>query len=135
MAGVHPRIKQGPDTYTCSAAVVAGRVVMPDTTTGKEHLVVHATSGATTVLGVSMNDALPTGSDVGNDYSTRRPEVTVCYGPATIKVQFSAAANFGDTVVVTTNGQVGPGTTAVVGRCVQTTGVEAGTAGLVRLYI
>lgn len=139
--------KTGPRTYAVLAGqtVVGGQVV--EAAAGGR--VRAAQAGSTTVLGVALQDAVaPEDLVLGPQIVGGRPvlntniapqNVAVAYGSVEVPVVFSAACAFGQLVVATANGQVGPaGATpdarTIVGRCTAPNGVSgAGVVGLVRL--
>ena len=134
-------LQLGPTVYDVSVAVTGGQLVEPDGTTGK---VKPATAGSIRVLGAAMGDAQPP-IDPFNppavlDISRSRPRVAVEYGPCDIdSVTYSAPANFGQPLVCTGSGQVGPAGAApdpgsLVGRCTTPSGVLAGAVGSMRLF-
>lgn len=136
MAGVPVRLRMGPDTYQVSAAVVGGQLVVP-TTGGK---IGPAGASALTVLGVALNDALPAGSDVDTTFSTVRPDVAVAYGPAEVRVTYTAAAVFGAKLMAAAAGQVTPVTAdgdprLIVGICTEPAGVGAAGVGRMRISV
>lgn len=134
----------GPATYTVNAAVTAGQLVMPDSTTG---MVKPATAGAATVLGVARDDAAPAGSGSSSNFATLRPEVAVYSAPYEVKVKFAADCAFGVKVVAAASGQVTPITAAggtyaaadteasrnIVGYCTEPAGVTSGNWGRIKL--
>jgi len=117
----------GPATYEVNAAVTAGQLVMPDSTTGK----IKPDSAATTVLGVARDDAAPAGSSSSTNFSTLRPEVAVYSAPFQVRVTFAANTAYGEKVIAAANGQVTPGVAAgqVVGYCTEPGGVLSGAKG------
>jgi hypothetical protein len=136
MAGVPVRLRLGPDSYEVSAAVTGGQLVVP-TTGGK---VGPAGADALTVLGVALNDALPTGSDVNTTFSTARNYTAVAYGPAELNVTYAAAATFGAKLKAAASGQVTPITAdgdprLIVGICTEPAGVGSGLVGRMRISV
>lgn len=131
--------QQGPVTYDVNVAVTAGRLVEPDAATGR---IKHAAAGSVKVLGMARTNAQPAGSaPTGQiDASWAQPGVAVIYGPADVDLTYSGAATFGDLLVATADGQVGPaGATPAVGtivaRCTAEAGVAAGAVGRARLLV
>lgn len=138
MSGVNPNLFEGPDTVTVNVAVTGGQLVMPDSTTGK---VKPATAGATTVLGVALEDGAPTSSQTPLNFSVARPEIAVAYGDVDINVTYAATAAWGVKLKAAANGQVTPwvsGTDAadlIVGVCTAPAGVTSGNVGRMRLSV
>ena len=139
----------GPVSYTVNAAVTAGQLVMPDSTTGK---VKPATAGAVTVLGVARDSGAPAGSGTATDFGTLRPEIAVYSAPYEVKVTFAADTLFGQKVIAGASGQVTPivdpaatgtatattagditATRGVVGYCTEPGGVLATGTGRIKL--
>lgn len=143
MAGVVPRYERGPVTYEVVEAVVGGQLV--EARTGSKVGVAAASS--LKVLGVATKDARPVTDPSGTtaygapviDVSMPTQYVAVA-SSGIFPVTYSAAATFGDALVATANGQVGPaGATPdarmVVGRCVEPAGVAAGAVGLANIRV
>lgn len=137
MPGVIPRQVQGPDTFEVSSAVTGGQLVEPDTG-GK---IKPAAANSTKVLGVALNDAQPAGSAPNNPINTGWPSPQVAVArDVDVRVTYNAAANLGDPLVTTANGQVKPYTAGtstfdqVIGRCTEPLGVAAGAVGRARIY-
>lgn len=139
MASVTYTLQHGPDTFEVSEAVTGGQVVAVDGTTGK----VHPAEAGELVLGVAATDANPVGTDTDTNYANARPHVAVYYSPVDVKVTYSAAAAFGDRLIVgAVAGQVAPvGVAAatdarnIIGVCTETGGVAAGARGRIRLTV
>lgn len=143
MGGVIPRFTTGPVTYTVVEVVRGGQLV--EARTGSKVGV--AAAGSTKVLGVATRDARPTVSPystdtLGNPVVTVNSDVSefVAVGHAAeYPVTYSAAAAFGDPLVATANGQVGPAGAApdartIIGRCTEPAGVALGAKGLARIF-
>ena len=136
MAGSYPVLQLGPATYEVSVAVTGGQVVMVDGTTGKVKVAAAAADG-TTVIGVALDDAVPTGSGDNVHFGTARNKVAVAYGPAEVILKATGDIAFGAQVVCAVAGTVatvGAGTFGqVVGRCTEPAGITGGSTGRVRL--
>lgn len=137
MPGSYPVLQLGPATYTVSAAVTGGQLVMVDGSTGK---VKPTTGAAVACLGMATSDASPAGSGTNLNYATPRSEVAVAQAPSTVTLTAVAGGGgvaFGALVVAAAGGAcatVGSGTfDQVVGRCVEPGGITAGGTGRVRL--
>jgi len=149
MPAVPQVTKGGPRSYV----VVAGQSVAAGTfVEGRAGgRIGTAAAGTTRALGVALQDAIApeqlvtTATNNGGrpvlNMTTLPQNVAVAYGFVEVNVVFSAAAQFGDRLVVTANGQVAPaGATpdqrTVVGICTSPSGVSgAGQVGLVRVTI
>lgn len=146
MAGLQRYLQFGPDTGTANAVVLGGQLVEPDTG-GK---IKPATANSVKVLGVAYTDAQPAGTNPTSplNVSWNHAETAIEYGPADVYVTYSASANFGDLLVCTGSGQVGPlaavttptaadvtNTRAIVGRCTDPAGVGSATVGRMRLMV
>lgn len=136
MSGVNPVLFEGPDTVTVNVAVTGGQLVMPDSTTGA---VKPATAGATTVLGVALEDGAPASSQTNLNFSTARTEVAVCYSSVDVRVTYAANCAWGVKLMAAANGQVTPyvaGTAdQIVGICTEPAGVTSGNVGRMRLGV
>lgn len=136
MSGVNPVLFEGPDTVTVNVAVTGGQLVMPDSTTGA---VKPATAGATTVLGVALEDGAPASSQTNLNFSTARPQVAVCYSSVDVRVTYAANCAWGVKLMAAANGQVTPyvaGTAdQIVGICTEPAGVTSGNVGRMRLGV
>lgn len=139
MSGVNPVLFDGPDTVTVNVAVTGGQLVMPDSTTGR---VKPATAGATTVLGVALEDGAPVASQTALNYSIARPEIAVAYAPIDIRVTYAAAAAFGQKLKAAASGAVTPWVTGtdtapeqIVGICTEPAGVASAGVGRMRLTV
>lgn len=135
MAGVQPRWGAGLQiTRTAVEAVTGGQLVEARTAGGGTVGV--AAAGSLVVQGVALFDAnpsptTPAGSIVVNPV----PKTVTVARNVVIAVTYSASATFGQKLVATANGQVGPaGATpdarTVVGRCEEPGGVGNGAVGL-----
>jgi hypothetical protein len=137
MSGVNPVLVEGPDTVTVNVAVLGGQLVMPDTG-GR---VKPATAGATTVLGVALEDGQPTSAQTPLNFSIARPEIAICYGDVDIRVTYAASAAWGVKLKAAASGQVTPwisGTDAadlIVGVCTEPAGVSSAAVGRMRLSV
>lgn len=147
MPGTPQVTKTGPRTYTpADNELVTGGHLVEGKTGGRIGL---ATAGSAKVLGVALGDAsapedqvlAPTivgGRSVLNAVIAAT-EVAVAYGGVEVKVEYAAAAAFGDLLVAASNGRVTPaGATpdarTIVGRCTEPAGITAaGQYGLTRV--
>lgn len=139
MSGVNPVLFEGPDTVSVNVAVTGGQLVMPDSTTGK---VKPATAGATTVLGVALEDGQPASAQTNLNFATARTEVAVCYSSVDVRVTYAANAAWGQKLKAAANGQVTPWVTGtdtapeqIVGICSEPAGVTSGNVGRMRLGV
>ena len=147
MAGIPMVTREGQRTYVpASGEVITGGQLVEARAGGRIGV---AAAGSTTVLGVALTDAVSPESFSGDPVLTggqyvlnaapRPQNVAVASNGKEVPVVFSAACAFGQLVVATANGQVGPAGAApdartIVGRCVAPAGVTTpGTVGLVRL--
>lgn len=140
MAGTAQYRKAGPRTFTPGAVIRGGRVVEPHATPGR---IQEAAAGSFRTLGVALTDAIApeavvTGPVAGAD---GRPVTALYSAPTTVavadsgievKVTYSANAAFGDRLVCTGNGEVGPAGAApdarsIVGKCTEPNGVVVAT--------
>lgn len=143
MPGVVQVTKTGPKTFTPTEVVIGGQLVEGR---GGSRMGV-AAAASTKVLGVALVDGAPpetfTGDPVvANGVTTAMllapvTKVAVAYGGIEVPVTYSAPAAFGDSLVCTGAGKVGPaGATpdarTIVGRCTQPEGVAANAVGLMR---
>lgn len=146
MAGIPQVTKTGPRTYVpaVGTTIVGGQLVEARAA-GR---IGPAAAGSLKVLGVALTDAqapeslVTTSALVGGrqvlNMAPLPTRVAVAYGGIEVPVTYSAAATFGDLLVATANGQVGPaGATpdarTIVGRCTEPNGVvSAGQVGLMR---
>lgn len=138
MPGIQYKFQHGPTTHQAAAPIVGGQVVVPDPT--DDTLIRPAGAGATNVIGVALNDALPAGSDDDLVYSTVRPDVALANSPMVVPVVFAAAATYGDHVVAADAGQVTPATAAVdsrliIGKVVDKGDVPANGVAHIRLNV
>ena len=137
MSGVNPVLMDGPDTVTVNVAVTGGQLVMPDGTTGA---VKPATAGATTVLGVALEDGAPASAQTNLNFSTARTEVAVLYGDSDVRVTYAANCAWGQKLQAAANGQVTPYVNTntadfIVGICSEPAGVTSGNVGRMRLSV
>jgi hypothetical protein len=146
MSGVVPRYVQGPVTYTVVETIVGGQLV--EARIGG--VVGVAAAGSFKVLGVATKDATPTVAGTGTD-AFGNPTLALQYvtnmvavggSDAIYPVTYSANAAFGDRLVATANGTVGPsGATpdarTIVGYCAEPAGVVIGTnaVGLAKITV
>jgi hypothetical protein len=139
----------GPRTYVAAAGttITAGTFV-EGRANGR---IGTAAAGSVRWLGVALQDSIPPESLVTTAVAnggrpvlnmTSLPQnVAVAYGGAETTVVYSAAAQFGDPLVITAGGQVAPATGtpaagALVGKCTSPNGVSgAGQVGLVRIAL
>ncbi|WP_411815498.1 hypothetical protein [Gordonia sp. SND2] len=145
MSGIVQVTQGGPKTLIPVEKVLGGQLV--EAREGGRIGV--AAAGSVKVLGVALTDALDpehfppadTLDTFGRTIVSAVPvptAVAVAYGGTEVKVTYSAAANFGDKLVATAAGTVGPaGETpdarSIVGICTEPAGVAANATGLIRL--
>ena len=138
MSSVAQYTQTGPQSYSPAAgqAVIGGRLV-EGTDAGR---IQHAAAGSARVLGAALRDAIAPEQVVttpdagGNLVAVAKPTVVaVAYAGTEVKLTYSAAAKFGQTLAATADGKVAPGTENVVARCTQPEGVATGGVGLARL--
>lgn len=132
--------KTGPQNYTPDELILGGQLVE-----GKDNSRVKVgTAGATRILGVALDDGnapeafvseptLVNGRPVLN--AAPLPKIVSVTRGQEVPVKYSANTKFGEPLVATANGQVGPaGATpdarTIVGRCTAPAGVAAGAVGL-----
>ncbi len=143
MSAVPMVTKTGPKTFVPVEAILGGQLVEARAA-GRIGV---AAAGSLKVLGVAVTDAtspeltvtepaLVNGRSVLNA-ALLPVNVGVAYGGIEVPVTFSGAAAFGDRLVATANGQVGPaGATpdarTIVGVCTAPAGVGAAAVGLMR---
>jgi hypothetical protein len=136
-------LKQGPKSFQPAELIMGGQLVEARAASR----IGVAAAGSAKVIGVALVDGVnpeaisgsPTivgGRSVLNA-ALLPTTVAVAYGGMEVPVTYSAAAAFGDALVATANGQVGPaGATpdarTIVGRCSAPAGVAAGAVGLMR---
>jgi hypothetical protein len=135
--------KSGPKTWTPAEAILGGQLVEAR---GSSRIGV-AAAASVKVLGVALTDAInPEAIASATTTVNGRPtlnaailpsRVGLAYGGMEVPVTYSAAAAFGDKLVATANGQVGPaGATpdarTIVGTCTEPAGVGAAAVGLMR---
>ncbi|GAB2907009.1 hypothetical protein GCM10027047_01600 [Rhodococcus aerolatus] len=144
MAGIPQVTKTGPRSYTPTEPIAGGQLV--EARTGGRVGV--AAAGSLKVLGVAVTDGVSPDAAFGQPTVVGGfPTVTavaaphtvgVAYGGIEVPVTYSATAAFGDALVSTGAGKVGPaGTTpdarTIVGRCAEPAGVTAAnTVALMR---
>lgn len=149
MSGIAQVTQGGPKTFTpADNQVIKGGQVVEATAGGRIKV---AAAGSAKVLGVALADAVAPEdfpSSAGTD-ALGRPVVSavpiattvaVAYAGTEVKVTYSADASFGDKLVATANGTVGPaGATpdarTIVGICTEPAGVDVSerAVGLIRL--
>lgn len=144
MSAVPEVTKTGPRTYVPAEVIVGGQAV-EGRSAGRIGV---AAAGSARFLGVALTDAQPpegivtTATVVGGRptlvAAITPAEVAVAYAPAEVPVTYSAAAQFGDALVVTAGGKFAPATStsdprAVVARCTAPAGVAANATGLARI--
>jgi hypothetical protein len=141
--------KTGPRSYTpASGTTVIGGTFVEGRAGGR---IGTAAAGSLKWLGVALGDAqspeaLVTATSPAAGLNGRStinfgqwPTITaVAYSGAEVPVKYSAAATFGDSLVITANGEVAPaGATpdarTIVGKCTEPAGVALGAVGLVRI--
>lgn len=149
MSGIAQVTQGGPKTFTPAAGqVIKGGQLVEATTGGRIKV---AAAGSTKVLGVALTDALAPEDFPGANATDALGRtvvaavpvpttVAVAYGGTEVKVTFSANAGFGEKVVATADGKVGPaGATpdarTIVGIVTEPEGVTVSTnaVGLIRL--
>lgn len=143
MSGVPIVLKQGPKSFQPAEQILGGQLVEARAASR----VGVAGAGSLKVLGVALTDGVnPEAISSTPATVSGRPvlnaallpvTVGVAYGGMEVPVTYSAAAAFGDKLVATANGQVGPaGVTpdarTIVGTCTAPAGVAAGAVGLMR---
>jgi hypothetical protein len=148
MPGVAQVTKTGPRTYTpADNEIVTGGHLVEGRAGGRIGL---AAAGSLKVLGVAIADATAPEDAVytpvvvnGRNVLNAAPgatEVGVAYGGVETKVEYAAAAAFGDPLVAASLGRVTPaGATpdarTIVARCTDPAGVSgAGVYGLTRIF-
>lgn len=136
MSGNYPVTRSGPDTYTVSATVTGGQLVMFDS--GNAGMVKPTTGVVAGVLGMAINDAVPAGSGSNTAFGTAPPTTSVAYGPCTAKLVASGAIAFGDLVTAAASGAVATIGAATfdkaIGRCVEPLGIASAAKGRIRLF-
>ena len=149
MSGIAQVTQGGPKTFTPAAGqIIKGGQVVEATTGGRIKV---AAAGSFKVLGVALTDALAPEDFPGSNTTDTLgrtvvsavavpTKVAVAYGGTEVKVTFSANAGFGEKVVATADGKVGPaGATpdarTIVGIVTEPEGVTVSTnaVGLIRL--
>ena len=142
-----PQVTQGgPKTFTpASGVTILGGQVVEALAGGR---IQPAGAGSAKVLGAALTDAIaPEQAGASTTDAFGNPviaavavptTVAVAYGGAEVRVTASAAVAFGDLVIATANGRVGPaGATpaaaTVVGRVTEPAGIAADATGLIRL--
>ena len=147
MAGISQVTQGGPKTFTpASGETILGGLLVEARAGGRVGV---AAAASTKVLGVALTDALApeqfppanTTDALGRTVVAAVPiptTVAVAYGGTEVRVKYSAAANFGDKLVATAAGTVGPaGATpdarTIVGVCTEPAGVDANATGLIRI--
>jgi polygalacturonase len=135
MAGSYPTLQLGPATYEVNVAVTGGQLVEPDSTTGK---VKPATAGSKFVLGMAMDDAVPTGSGDNVHFGTARNRVAVLSSGEAVRTATAVAIVAGSLVIAGANGTVATiasGTfDQAIGRCTEPGGITASGTGRIRLF-
>lgn len=148
MSGIAQVTQGGPKTFTpATGETILGGLLVEARANGRIGV---AAASSLKVLGVALTDAIAP-EQVVTDPSTDalgRPvltavnlptKVAVAYAGTEVKVTYSAAASFGDKLVATANGKVGPaGATpdarTIVGICTEPAGVAAAnTVALMRI--
>ncbi|MCZ1075081.1 hypothetical protein [Rhodococcus sp. A5(2022)] len=145
MSAVLEVTKTGPKTFIPAERITGGQLVEARAA-GRIGV---AAAGSTKVLGVALTDAQnpeaevtapTTGPDGRPVLNTAQlpTRVTVAYSGTEVKVTYSAAATFGDKLVATAAGKVGPAAATpdartIVGICTEPAGVAANGVGLMRI--
>ena len=144
MAGIPQVTQRGPRTYIPVEPIIGGQVVEARAA-GRIGV---AAAGSVRWLGVALTDATSPELIVTAPTTVNgRPVLTAALLPTNVAVAYSgeetpviysAAAVFGDALVVTANGQVAPAGAApdartIVGKCTAPNGVAAGGTGLMRI--
>ncbi|WP_032376005.1 hypothetical protein [Rhodococcoides fascians] len=148
MSGIVQVTKTGPRTYVPASgvAVLGGRLV--EGRAGGR--IGHAAAGSLRVLGAALNDAIAPEDLVTTPTTVAgRPvlsaailpqNVAVASGGVEVRLTYSANASFGDALVATADGTVGPAGAApdartIIGRCAEPNGVVFATnpVGLTRV--
>lgn len=138
MSGVAQYTQTGPQSYSpADGTTVTGGRLVEGTDTGR---IRHAAAGSARVLGAAVADAIApeqvktTPDAKGNLAAVVQPTSTaVDYSGTEVKLTYTAAAKFGETLVAAADGKVAPGATNVVARCTEPAGVAANGVGLARL--
>jgi len=147
MSGIPQITKTGPASYTpASGETIHGGVLVEARSGGRIGV---AAAASVHVLGVALFDAIApeqvntstTTDSLGRPVLTAvaiPTTVAVAYGGVEVKLTYSAAANFGDLLVATANGQVAPAAATpdvrtIVGRCTEPAGVAAAGVGRARI--
>lgn len=139
MSGINPTfLHGGPDTVAVSVAVTGGQLLMADASNVGQAK--PATAGATTCIGVALEDGAPISSRTNTNFSTARPTVAIAYGGFDVPgVTYAANCAWGVKLMAAANGQVTPyvaGTPdEIVGICAEPGGVTSGNVGRVRLTV
>lgn len=144
--------QQAQRTYVPAVGqIITGGQVVEAAPTGTPGRIRPAAAGSTRWIGVAITDAHSpedvntalgaAGTIGGRPLVNMAPfptNVAVVSSGAEVPVVFTTAALFGDALVCTANGQVGPaGATpdarTIIGKCTAPNGVGAGTVGLMRI--
>lgn len=139
----------GPRTYVAAAGTTITSGTFVEGRAGGR--IGTAAAGSVRWLGVALQDAIApeqlvttavtNGGRPVLNMTTLPQNVAVAFGGAEVTVVYSAAAAFGDPLVITAGGQVAPaGATpaggTIVGKCTSPNGVAgAGQVGLVRIAL
>lgn len=147
MSGIAQVTQGGPKTFipADNEVIVGGRLV--EARAGGRIGI--AAAGSVVVLGAALHDAVapedfppangtdPLGRPVVSAVKISTT-VSVAYAGAEVKLEYSAAATFGQKLVCTGSGKVGPAAATpdartIVGTCTEPAGVAANATGLTRL--
>ncbi|NKS97490.1 hypothetical protein [Prescottella equi] len=145
MAGAAQITQGGPKSFTPTEVILGGQLVE-----GRDNgRIGVAAADSERVLGVAITDGQspdtaqsgPTTDAIGRPVVNAMPiptVVSVAYSGTEVKVTYSAAAKFGEALVSTGDGKVGPApadapAAAIVGRCTEPKGVAANGVGLIRI--
>lgn len=143
-----PRFEKGPITFQVGAPVAVGQLGMPGSG-GTAGLVIPASAGITTCLGVATTDGLPAGTSNVSTTPEGWPILNVGLADENVafarhgvyKLQASGAFGFGDHVKTGANGTVVrwvPGTDLAelqVGQCVDPAGGVSGSGSYIDLNL
>lgn len=144
MPGIPQVTKTGPKTFTPGEPITGGQFVEARA----DSVIGVAAAGSVKVLGVAVTDAVPPGSVATEpvvvngrpvlDAAPLPSSVAVAYSGVEVPVRYAAAAQFGDRLVVASQGRATPAgedadPRAVVAVCTAPAGVAADAVGLARL--
>ncbi|MDI9901313.1 MULTISPECIES: hypothetical protein [Rhodococcus] len=145
MSAVVQVTQGGPKSFTPTEVILGGKLV-EGRDNGRVGL---AAANSLRVLGVSVTDGQSpetaqggtTLDAIGRPVINAMPiptVISVAYSGTEVKVEYSAAAKFGEHLVSTGAGKVGPAGAdpdprTIVGKCTQPAGVAANAVGLIRI--